>query len=121
MESGSQEKGNRANGIRSAVREGRTSADQIIAGTRAARSGAGMNGWYEVRCDLCQGAGTVRFGTRPLETCVKCHGEGTLWIEDRPRAEIVATVQSTLFYLSMSLLAAALACGILIYVFTHPR
>lgn len=52
-------------------------------GPAEAQAQAGMKyGQHVVTCDSCRGAGYLRFGTRPIDDCHKCHGEGTLVIQE---------------------------------------
>lgn len=72
---------------------------------------------YAVKCDLCQGEGTVRYGTRPREVCHKCDGTGTLVLIDKiaKNRQMWATIKDMLFFLGVAMLAAATACAILLW------
>jgi hypothetical protein len=119
--------------IRSAVREGDTSADQIVAGTRNAayaQRQAGMKkGVYVVTCDRCWGKGVVHSNLHlqyfpedrweSLQQCEKCAGAGSLIInEDRRRMED-ATMREVLIFMSLAFVTLAAGIAAALWSMNH--
>jgi RecJ-like exonuclease len=125
MEKRSGEAVSKLDPVRQRMREGRTSADEIIAGGRTtgvqySHRPAGINeGSYAVTCDLCQGTGIVRIATRPAELCHKCDGVGALVIQDIAEERRKKTAK-LLAWIMVSATAAAVIALIVIWYSFRP-
>ena len=106
-------------------RSGRTSADQIISGTRAYPPGYGQRqarmtpGTYVVNCDLCRGSGLLPYGLLPYESCLKCDGAGSLIVNGERSGDAEKRTKFRDFLLFVGVVAIlatfwAIACAVLI-------
>ena len=125
MESRSAQTGNVTQPVRTNDRPRWLTAEEIIAGRRRLVYGIGerkagmIPGTFRVLCDLCRGAGTVKFGTRPMEVCHKCEGAGQLTIKGEREGDSLSdmwhTMRMTILWLAISALVAVAFVAILLW------
>jgi len=122
MENGSNAPLSESNPVREAMRSGRTSAEEIIAGQRRrdlgphGRRPGTRPGYYRVVCLWCRGFGLWRVGLAPFERCLHCDGSGILEIMGERKTDAgrwrPRIVPRPVLYAGISLLVVAVIVAI---------